>query len=110
MKKENLNIINNLIDNYCILNDDLYYNIDFYLISIISYNLSKLNLYYPDNYLYYMISNRIKNRNKIVWSKHKNIIKKRKKIYNLIDYIIEKKNINNFDTYLKYKIAEYYIY
>jgi len=110
MEKENIKIVNNLIDNYCILNDDLYYNIDSYLISIICYNLYKLNLYHSDNYLYYNISNRIKDRNKNSWSNHKNIVKKRKKIYNLIDYIIQKKNISNFDTYLKYKIAYYYIY
>ena len=110
MEINNENIINNIIDNLCIINEDLYYDIDYNLIFSISYALNKLNIYYSDSYLYSFIIDRIIKKNKMGWDKHKNKIRKRKLCYNMIDYIIKKKNINNFDIYLKYKICDYYLY
>tara|TARA_B100000902_G_C26652669_1_gene594559 strand:- start:182 stop:520 length:339 start_codon:yes stop_codon:yes gene_type:complete len=110
MEVNNENILNSLIDDLCVLNDDLYYNIDHQLIHQISFILIKLNIYYTDVFLYNFIINKITNYQKNIWYKHNNIVSKRKRLYKIIDYIIDKKNINNFDIYLKYKIADYYLY
>lgn len=110
MEINNNNIINNLIDKFCIIDNNLYYNIDHQLIHNISYTLIKLNIYYSDQYIYNSIINRLITKSNYIWKNHRNIINKRKKIYQLIDYIIKQKNINNFDIYLKYKITDYYLY
>lgn len=110
MKVNNENILNSLIDKLCVLDDNLYYNIDHQLIHQISFILIKLNIYYTDIFLYNFIINKIKNHQINIWHKHNNIVKKRKNLYKIIDYIIDKKYINNFDIYLKYKIAHYYLY
>jgi len=110
MEINNVNIINNIIDNLCILKEDLYYDIDHQLITIIGYTLNKLNIYYSDIYLYSIIINRINKKIQLGWHSYRYKVYKRKLCYNIIDYIIEKKKINNFDTYLKYKITDYYLY
>ena len=102
-------IIENLINNMCNIDEDLYYNIDFKLIHSISYALIKLNIYYSDIQLYHFIIDKIKNDSKKSWYKHKKNVIKRNQIYKLVDYIIDKKQINNFDKFLKYKIYEYYL-
>lgn len=109
MEINNKNILNDLIKNYCILSDDLYYDIDHKLISSITYTLIKLNIYYSQSYLYNYIITKIKNNIQLTWCEQRMAIKRRNNVYKIIDYIVDKKQINNFENFLKFKIYDYYL-